>query len=100
MEEPLTEELLEELLVSPDPAQFARKHRIAEKGLSEYLNELLESKGLARIDVIREAGLNETFGYRDSSSDNAILRATRCSKSHLPCISTYAKPIGCYASPA
>ena len=64
VEEPLTEELLEELLVSPDPAQFARKHRIAEKGLSEYLNELLESKGLARIDVIREAGLNETFGYQ------------------------------------
>ena len=63
-EEPLTEELLEELLVSSDPAQFARKHRIAEKGLSEYLNELLESKGLARIDVIREAGLNETFGYQ------------------------------------
>lgn len=64
MEEPLTEELLEELLASPDPAQFARKHRIVEKTLSEHLSALLESRGLARIDVIREAGLNETFGYQ------------------------------------
>ena len=64
MEEPLTEELLEELLASPDPAQFARKHRIVGKGLSEHLNELLEEKGLVRIDVIREAGINETFGYQ------------------------------------
>lgn len=64
MKEPLTEELLGELLSSPDPAKFAKKHRLADKSLSECLGELLEEKGLARIDVVREAGLNETFGYQ------------------------------------
>lgn len=64
MKEPLTEELLGELLSSPDPVKFAKKHRLADKSLSECLGELLEEKGLARIDVVREAGLNETFGYQ------------------------------------
>lgn len=64
MKEPLTEELLEELLVSPDPAKFVKKHHLAKTTLSECLNGLLEEKGLARADVIREAALNETFGYQ------------------------------------
>lgn len=64
MKEPLTEGLLGELLSSPDPVKFAKKHRLADKSLSECLGELLEEKGLARIDVVREAGLNETFGYQ------------------------------------
>ncbi|MDO4443650.1 MAG: helix-turn-helix transcriptional regulator, partial [Slackia sp.] len=64
MKEPLTEELLEELLASPDPAKFAKKHRIAAPTLADYLDDLLEEKGLARIDVVRAAGLNETFGYQ------------------------------------
>lgn len=64
MKEPLTEELLGELLSSPDPVKFAKKHRLADKSLAECLGELLEEKGLARIDVVREAGLNETFGYQ------------------------------------
>lgn len=64
MKEPLTEELLGELLSSPDPVKFAKKHRLADKSLSECLGELLEEKGLVRIDVVREAGLNETFGYQ------------------------------------
>lgn len=64
MKEPLTEELLGELLSSPDPVKFAKKHRLADKSLSECLGELLEEKGLARIDVVRESGLNETFGYQ------------------------------------
>lgn len=64
VKEPLTEELLEELLSSPDPVKFAKRHRIAEKSLSECLNRLLEEKGLVRAEVIRAAGLNETFGYQ------------------------------------
>lgn len=64
VKEPLTEELLDELLASPDPAKFAKRHRLGEPSLAEHLNELLEEKGLARIDVVRAAGLNETFGYQ------------------------------------
>lgn len=64
MEEPMTEELLEELLCSPDPLAFSEKHRIVSRDLSSYLQQLLDEKNLRRIDVIREAGLNETFGYQ------------------------------------
>ena len=64
MKEPLTEELLDELLSSPDPAKFAKKHRIGEPSLADCLNGLLDEKGLERIDVVRAAGINETFGYQ------------------------------------
>lgn len=64
MKEPLTEELLDELLSAPDPHSFTEKHHIGVRTLSGYLQQLLEEKGLARVDVIREAGLNETFGYQ------------------------------------
>lgn len=64
VKEPLTEDLLEELLSSPDPEKFASRHRIGERILSRCLNRLLEEKGLVRVEVIRAAGLNETFGYQ------------------------------------
>lgn len=64
MKEPLTEELLDELLASPDPVKFAEKHRIGEPSLADYLNSLLDEKGLERIDVVRAARINETFGYQ------------------------------------
>lgn len=64
MEEPLTEELLDELLCSPDPQSFLERNDLPTKSLSEYLQELLCLKGLKRADVVREACLNETFGYQ------------------------------------
>ncbi|WP_139652934.1 helix-turn-helix domain-containing protein [Raoultibacter phocaeensis] len=64
MKEPLTEELLQELLASPDPLRFADKHRIGKRNLPEYLQQLLDEKGLVRSAVVREAGINETFGYQ------------------------------------
>ena len=64
MKEPLTDELLSELLSSPDPAQFASKHRITERSLPDYLQRLLDEKGLERADVIRKAGLDYTYGYQ------------------------------------
>lgn len=33
-------------------------------GLAEYLQRLLDEKGLERVDVVRKAGLNSTFGYQ------------------------------------
>ena len=64
VKEPLTDELLAELLAAPDPARFAAAHRITERSLPEYLQQLLDEKGLARAAVVRDAGLNETFGYQ------------------------------------
>ncbi len=64
MKEPLTDELLGELLDAPDPGAFAKKHRLTERTLSEYLQYLLVEHGLKRVDVIREANLNSTFGYQ------------------------------------
>ena len=64
MKEPLTEELLAELLAASDPVEFADAHRITARTLDEYLAGLLETKGLKRAEVVKRAGLNETFGYQ------------------------------------
>lgn len=64
MKEPLTEELLQDLLSSPCPKVFVGKNRITHRSLSEYLQQLLEEKNLERSKVVREAGINETFGYQ------------------------------------
>ena len=78
MEEPLTEDMLAELLGAPDPRAFVKKPEVGERSLSAYLNELLEAKGLKRAAVVRAADLNETFGYqvftgaRKASRDNLI----------------------------
>ena len=50
MKEPLTEELLDELLEAPSLAAFMDAHPAANRTLSEYLNELLAQKGLERAD--------------------------------------------------
>lgn len=64
VKEPLTEELLCELLESPSPEQFTSTHNLQAPTLSEYLQWLLANHGLVRSKVIREAGLNETFGWQ------------------------------------
>ena len=63
MDERLTDELLEELLSAPDPAKFADDRGITGRTLSQYLEKLLDEKGLERASVVREAGLNSTYGY-------------------------------------
>lgn len=64
MREPLTEELLQELLAAPDARSFAERHRLAKRSLSDYLQQLLDEKGFERADIVRKAGLNDTFGYQ------------------------------------
>ena len=64
MEEPLTEELLDELLASTSATTFISKNDVGVRTLTEYLQELLEKKGLKRSEVVKAAGLNETFGYQ------------------------------------
>lgn len=64
MREPLTEELLQQLLDAPDAARFTQEHAAQMPKLSDYLQQLLDEKGLERAKVVRAAGLNETFGYQ------------------------------------
>lgn len=64
MDERITEELLAELLASPSIEGFLDDNVTNEVTLSEYLQELLDKKGLKRAEVIRDANLNGTFGYQ------------------------------------
>lgn len=63
MAEPLTEELLDELLEAPSIDGFLGAHALDAPNLSDYLNMLLVKKHLARAEVVHMANLNETFGY-------------------------------------
>ena len=64
MAEPLTEELLVELLEAPSIDSYLDEHAPGTRSLSDYLNELLVAKRLKRSQVVRMANLNETFGYQ------------------------------------
>lgn len=64
MAEPLTEELLEQLLCAPNPETFTDENKIGKRDLPTYLQRLLDEKGLERAQVVRAAGLNETYGYQ------------------------------------
>lgn len=84
MREPLTEELLNELLSSPDPNSFLSSANPSRRSLAEYLQQLLDEKGLERSKVVREAGLNDTFGYQISREHGRLLE-TKCFSWLLPC---------------
>lgn len=64
VEEPLTDELLAELMDAPDVRSFFAGNRLSERTLPEYLSQLLKEKGLIRAEVVRAAGINDTFGYQ------------------------------------
>lgn len=64
VEVPLTEDLLEQLLVADDPSSFLDNNEVGQRDLPGMLADLLDSKGLRRVDVVHEAQLNETFGYQ------------------------------------
>ena len=98
MEEPLTEELLDELLDAPDPAAFADKHAFEQRDLASYLTCLLEEKGLKRSEVVRAAGLDATFGYQIFKG-RARPRATRFCSLPSRCRARCAKRIACSRPP-
>lgn len=64
VKEPLTDELLQELLAAPDIESFIEPRELHARTLSGYLQQLLRERGLGRATVIREANLNSTFGYQ------------------------------------
>lgn len=62
--ERLTEEVLQELLDAPSLDEFIDAHEFSAVTLPEFLERMLEKKGLKRSRVVRMADLNETFGYQ------------------------------------
>ena len=62
MSEPLTEELLDELLSTSSIDSYLDQHQPGSRTLAEYLQQLLAEKGLERSRVVRMANLNDTFG--------------------------------------
>lgn len=62
--ERLTEEVLQELLDAPSLDEFIDAHEFPAVTLPEFLERMLEKKGLKRSRVVRMADLNETFGYQ------------------------------------
>ncbi len=62
--ERLTEEVLQELLDAPSLDEFIDAHEFPAVTLPEFLERMLEKKGLKRPRVVRMADLNETFGYQ------------------------------------
>ena len=64
MTERLTEKLLDELLEAPNLDTYIEGHAFDAPALADYLQQLLDAKGLKRVQVVRMANLNETFGYQ------------------------------------
>lgn len=64
MSEPLTEELLNELLSTSSIDDYLAAREPGSRTLAEYLQQLLDEKGLTRSRVVRMANLNDTFGYQ------------------------------------
>ncbi len=64
MAERLTEELLDELLSSSSLEGYLEQNKPSSRTLAEYLQQLLDEKGLERSRVVRMANLNDTFGYQ------------------------------------
>ena len=64
MAERLTEELLDELLNSSSLEGYLEQNKPSSRTLAEYLQQLLDEKGLERSRVVRMANLNDTFGYQ------------------------------------
>lgn len=77
-DEPLTEEMLDELMSAPSIQRYLGAHRLDTPSLSSYLNEQLEERGLKRSEVLRDAGIEQTFGWyvfngqRGMSRDNVL----------------------------
>ena len=81
--EPLTEDLLEQLLAAATPEAYldAREPGQGDRDLADYLAELMSARGLRRTEVIRASGVNPTFAYqvfqgtRRPGRDNALMLA-------------------------
>lgn len=70
-EEPLTDELLKKLRSSLSADQYLSTTPLHDLALSDYLNELLDKKGLTKSAVIRASGLGGTYVYQLFSGERS-----------------------------
>ena len=63
MEEPLTEEMLAELLDAGKVESYLQQHDLSTPSLGSYLRQQLEERNLKRVDVLKRANIGETFGW-------------------------------------
>ena len=77
-EEPLTEEMLDELLSTPKVEAYLGAHELDAPDLATYLNEQLAKRGLKQSEVLRAAEIESTFGWyifngqRGAGRDNVL----------------------------
>ena len=62
-EEPLTEDMLDELMSSPNIQRYLGAHRLDAPDLAQFLNEQLAERGLKQSQVLRDAQIEPTFGW-------------------------------------
>jgi len=65
-DEHITEELLERLLSSSSPESYLAEEAdgLERRGLSQYLMDLLEERGIKRSQAIVSSGLSSTYAYQ------------------------------------
>lgn len=65
MSDKTTDKLLNELKDTKDIANFINQNfqELCEMTLSQYLEQLLETKQVTRSEIIRRSGLNQVYGY-------------------------------------
>jgi hypothetical protein len=61
--EPLTDELLDELLAAPNLDSYLGERQPGRRTLSDYLKHLLDKKGLVQSKVLAETEIGYTYGY-------------------------------------
>ena len=63
MDDMRTEQLFGELLASDNLRGYLETHDLTTPTLAEYLRRELVKRGLCQSDVLREAGIDQTFGW-------------------------------------
>lgn len=61
--ERLTEDLLKRLLAAPCPEAYLAQGETLDRGLPDYLSELIDRRGMRRADVVRGSGVAGTVVY-------------------------------------
>ena len=62
-DEPLTEDMLAELLAAPKVERYLGAHELGAPSLAEYLQAQLAERGLVLANVLRDAQIEHTFGW-------------------------------------
>lgn len=73
-QEPLTEDLLRKLLESATPEAYLADAPTDDRSLADYLNDLIDARGITRADVVRGSAVNATFVYQVFNGERGVGR--------------------------